>query len=100
MYSILKILLGLKLTFLLIILGAGGSYVLERSALMRWTDEPNPSMFIQTAADELAEIVIPEPGSIEKLKKIDPVDIHKSIEPGQSSSRVYSLSDLRLHIEL
>lgn len=100
MNSILKILLGLKLTFILIIFGIGGTYVLEHSAQIRWKQPSEPVSFIQTGEIMVAE---PENPVIEKntvAEETPVIAMPGPIESGKIVPSVYSLSDLGLHIEL
>jgi len=90
MYSILKILLSLKLTFLLIIFGVGGTYILERSSLIRNLAGPPSMRLIRTA----------EHANVEPLKEITPLEKIEKNDQVQSSFKPCSLSDLGLHIVL
>jgi hypothetical protein len=90
MHTILKILLSLKLTFILIIFGVGGTYILERSSLMRNLAGP-PSMRLIQAAEH---------AQTEPVKEITPLEKHELNDEVQSSLKPCSLSDLGLHIVL
>ena len=90
MYSILKILLSLKLTFILIIFGVGGTYILERSSLIRNLAGP-PSMRLIQAAEQ---------AHVEPVKEITPLEKLEINKVDQSSLKPCSLSDLGLHIVL
>ena len=90
MYSILKILPGLKLTFLLLIFGVGGSYILEHRSLSGDLLVQKPIRYIQPA----------EPVPVRSAEKIPPVNRNISSGHPQGNLKVNSLSDLRLHIQL
>jgi hypothetical protein len=98
MYSIRKILPGLKLIFILIFFGYLGMCPMENNAGKHWKQLSDPA-----SLSEIAEVFVTEPeipvveSSVEKV----PVIIKpEPAEPGQAISPVHSLSDLGFHIEL
>ena len=88
MYSILKTILALKLTFFLMIFGVGGSYVVEHSLLIPGIVIPFSGVtFVQT-------------GSVQPVIKLgddDDLQVNQTVNP---RSRLCSVSDLRIEIEL
>ena len=90
MHMILKILLSLKLTFILIIFGVGGTYMLERSRIVKNLAGP-PSMSLIRTAEH------PEMEPVNENKYAEKPEIKKA---DQSGLKPCSLSERGLHIVL
>jgi hypothetical protein len=100
MYSILKILPGLKLTFLLIIFGIGGIYLLEQKSHLKWQQLPDPVSVNQSG-------IMPWKVSADRLRHVSSAqgEIHGMDCPVSGGTakpfqEVQCLSDLGFHIEL
>jgi hypothetical protein len=100
MYSILKILPGLKLTILLIIFGIGGIYLLEQKSHLIWQQLPDPVSVSHAG-------IMPWMVGTDRLRDASSVqgEIHgvdKPVPgtPAKPFQEVHCLSDLGLHIEL
>ena len=100
MYSTLKILPGLKLTFLLIIFGLAGIYMLEHGAHMRKQQIADQANYLQNAGMNPPGLVSQETNTMKSLPDLQGAENPDPAESGQSIVKINSLSDLGLHIEL
>lgn len=100
MYSIRKILPGLKLTFILIIFSCLGMCLLENNARKQWKHPSDPVSFIQVTDIIVTEPEIPDVESYPAVEKVPAIIKPELAEPGKTILTVHSLSDLGLHIEL
>ena len=100
MYSTLKILPGLKLTFLLIIFGTAGIYMLENDAKMRKQQIADQANYLQYAGMNPPGMVSPETITMKSLPDLQGAENPDPAESGQSRVKINSLSDLGLHIQL
>ena len=100
MYSILKIFPGIKLTFMLIIFGIGGIYLLEHKHISRQKPFPEPPAIYHAGINHGS--VQPDRRELENSSKGTRTQ-GKSLsgdESVKSPSRVHNLGELGLHIEL
>jgi hypothetical protein len=100
MYSIQKILPGLKLTFILIIFGCLGMCLLENNARNQWKQPSDPASYMQLADIVVTESEIPVVESYPAAEMVPDIIKPELAEPGKTILTVHSLSDLGLHIEL
>ncbi len=108
MYSILKIVVSLKLTFILIIFSLGSTYVLDRVIDLNQKTVPDPMSYFQKPVGFKETPVLQEPETgipVEDVRGSDERGPSNSGHTGLSNSghtglRPCSLGDLKLYIEL